>query len=70
VSDDLVTRDGHVIDPAGQLGGLYQIGIRDGRVREGCDADLVLINRAPLTDRATFAEPDLLQEGPHAVIVS
>lgn len=41
-----------------------------GRVQEGCDADLVLIDRATLLDRASFEEPDLPPEGLHAVIVN
>jgi N-acyl-D-amino-acid deacylase len=41
-----------------------------GRVQEGCDADLVLVDRNTLIDQATFEEPDLPPVGLHAVIVN
>lgn len=40
-----------------------------GRLQEGCDADLVVIDRERLVDRATFEQPDLPPDGLHAVIV-
>ena len=41
-----------------------------GRVQEGCDADLLLIDPATLEDRNTFEQPDLSPAGLHAVIVN
>jgi N-acyl-D-amino-acid deacylase len=41
-----------------------------GRVQEGCDADLLLIDPAALADRNTFEQPDLSPVGVHAVIVN
>ncbi len=41
-----------------------------GRVRMGADADLAVFDPAKVTDRATFAQPALLSEGFHYVLVN
>ncbi|MFY9370489.1 MAG: amidohydrolase family protein [bacterium] len=40
-----------------------------GRLQEGADADLVLLDPATLRDQATFARPTLAPEGIHLVLV-
>ena len=43
---------------------------KKGRIQEGCDADIVILDRNLIRDGATFSDPLLSSEGIHAVIVN
>lgn len=48
-----------------------RLGLKDrGMIRKGMKADLVLLDPAKVTDRATFAEPQLISEGVSVVFVN
>jgi N-acyl-D-aspartate/D-glutamate deacylase len=70
VTYDLVIANGRVMDPESGLDAVRNVGISDGRIRAGADADITVFDPRRVKDRATFDQPLQYSEGIQYVLVN